>query len=79
MEVSLGSDLSSTIRRKMEKRGYSEELQEAVMQELEALDYARFASSAAADSEMDACISRVNDLLKDLDRVKPGRNISDED
>jgi len=79
MEVSLGSDLSSTIRRKMEKRGYSEELQEAVMRELEALDYARFASSAAADSEMDACISRVNDLLKDLDRVKPRRNISDED
>ena len=78
MEVSLGSDLSSQIRSRMEKRGYSEKLQDAVMRELEALDYARFASSAAARSEMDSCLVRVNELLRELDRIKPRRDIDDD-
>ena len=72
-EVPFGGCTTNEIRRELESRGYAEGLVERVLRELEAMDFARFSSGGSSQGEMDACLGRVEELLKDLERVEPRR------
>ena len=60
----------SELRGHLESRGFPKETSEAVVQELENCDFARFAPSASGPGEMRAALRRVRTLLTWIERVK---------
>ncbi len=49
----------------------NEALVQALREELESCDYARFAPSAAQDADRSAAVSRIRDLMEKLDALRP--------
>ena len=59
------------------ERGFSQELMERVVAELENCDFARFASSSKASEDMQATLSRAKSLIDDLGAVNVTEPSSD--
>jgi hypothetical protein len=74
LEYRLGAKVEaltlSELRAHLESRGFPRETADAVVQELETCDFARFAPSASGPGEMRAALRRVRALLGMIESVK---------
>lgn len=59
------------LRSALRRRGMDDELILALDEELESCDFARFSSASAGQTEREACLGRVQQLLAQLDRFVP--------
>jgi hypothetical protein len=60
------------LREFLTRQGFPTATIDAVVQELENCDFARFAPSAAGPGEMRAALRRTGELLRVIERVRPG-------
>lgn len=75
LEYRLGAKVEgltlAELRDHLVARGFEREAAEAVVQELENCDFARFAPSASGPGEMRAALRRVRALLSEIERQRP--------
>jgi hypothetical protein len=74
LEYRLGSKVEAftlgELRQHLTSRGFDKPTADAVVQELENCDFARFAPSASGPGEMRAALRRVRTLLAQIEKVK---------
>lgn len=70
LETPVAGDTMAELRARLGRRGFSEAQAEAVVAELEAWDFARFARSAASESERRQSGARLKELVAEMAKVK---------
>ncbi|HEY8432515.1 MAG TPA: BatD family protein, partial [Sandaracinaceae bacterium] len=72
LEAKLGRPVGSLthveLARTLVARGMQEELVQRVVDELESCDFARFSAAGIRGEEMESCLARTKELLRELDR-----------
>ena len=68
---SVGSLTHPQLRKRLAERGMADDLSRAVVDELEAIEFARFSATGAKPEEMDSQLTRARDLIAKLDRFVP--------
>jgi hypothetical protein len=70
LEAPVAGDTMSEVTRRIIQRGFSSEQAEKVVVEIESSDFARFSRSAGKEEERRNALSRMEQLVKELAKVR---------
>ncbi len=72
--LQVGGMTTSSLRISMEARGYPGSVVDALIEELENCDYARFAPGSGTPVEMTRSLSRAREILDSLEQFRPAKS-----
>ena len=70
LEAPVAGDTMSEVKRRLLQRGFTSEQAEKVVVEIESSDFARFSRSAGNEEERRHALSRMEQLIKELAKVR---------